>query len=69
MAIVNRYVLTESATTTISACEEANINLQLQESPPADAGNLTGIVRQPDGTPINGATVKLFTANGHHLNI
>lgn len=64
MAIVNRYVLTESATTTISAREEANINLQLQESPPADAGNLTGIVRQPDGTPINGATVKLFTANG-----
>jgi len=64
MAIVDRYILTQSGTTTITAREEANINLQLQQAPPSDEGNLSGAVRQPDGTPISGATVKLFTADG-----
>lgn len=71
MAIVSRYGLTQSSSTTITSREEPIANLQLQAADGSDIGNITGLVRRPDGTAISLATVTLFNANNApiaHLN-
>jgi len=62
MATTDRYTLKQSPPVTITGHNEATADLQLQLSPEADSGNLSGSVRRPDGTPIPFATVKLFTS-------
>ncbi|WP_027408774.1 carboxypeptidase-like regulatory domain-containing protein [Anoxybacteroides tepidamans] len=71
MAIVGRYALAQSTSTTITSREEPVANLQLQATDGSDTGNITGIVRRSDGTPISLATVTLFNSNNapiQHLN-
>ncbi len=64
MAIIDRYKLQPSPLITIDGREEETNNFQLQAAPPAEAGNISGTVRRPDGTAIPFATVKLFDSNG-----
>ncbi|MEC2077992.1 carboxypeptidase-like regulatory domain-containing protein [Metabacillus fastidiosus] len=64
MAITDRYKLQPSPLITIDGHESEASNLQLTIAPVTDAGNISGIVRKADGTPLNTATVKLFTSGG-----
>jgi hypothetical protein len=49
---------------TIDGREEETSDFQLQAAPTIDEGNLSGVVRLANGTPIPLATVKLFTSTG-----
>ncbi|MEW4267298.1 carboxypeptidase-like regulatory domain-containing protein [Priestia megaterium] len=64
MASIDKYKLQPSPLITIDGRKEETSNFQLQADPTTDAGNISGTVRRPDGTAVNGATVKIFNANG-----
>lgn len=64
MAITDSYRLQPSPLITIDGREEESSDFQLQPAPTIDEGNIAGIVRLANGTPIPMATVKLFTSTG-----
>lgn len=71
LAIIEPFKLQPSSLITISGRAEETANFSLQADPDINAGNISGTVRRPDGTPIPFATVKLFTSNNvpfEHIN-
>ncbi|QCJ40998.1 carboxypeptidase regulatory-like domain-containing protein [Bacillus sp. S3] len=71
MAIIEPYNLQPSPLITINGRDEETADFNLQANPNINAGNITGTVSRPDGTPIPLATIKLFTSNNvpyDHIN-
>lgn len=62
MSIIDRYNLKASTQFPISGTEEVTKNLQLTASTASSAGIVVGTVTS-GGTPIEGATVKIFDVN------
>lgn len=65
MARVDSYMLQPSEPITINGHEEEKINLSLEATPAAAVSVVQGTVQLANGTPIAGATVQLFDANGN----
>lgn len=71
MAFEEKYSLEPSEQFNLVGREEKNEDLQLSPSIEPDSGSISGTVHGSDGTPIAGATIKLFDNTGQpfeHVN-
>lgn len=66
MSIIDRYNLRASTQFSLAGTEEVTENLQLTQSTTSTAGIVTGRVTS-GGTPLEGATVKIFDVNDNPI--
>jgi hypothetical protein len=67
MAFIDLYNVAYSQTFDITGREEITENISLAVSPAVNSGSLRGIVTNAGGTPISGATVKVFDVNDNPI--
>lgn len=65
MARVDSYGLQPSDPIVINGHDDEKVNLSLEATPAAAVSVVQGIVQLSNGTPLGGATVQLFDANGN----
>lgn len=66
MSIVDKYNLKASTQFSIAGTEEVTENLQLTQNTTSSAGIVAGRVTS-GGTPVEGATVKIFAVNDNPI--
>ena len=67
MAFIDLYNVAYSQTFNITGREEISENLNLTANPAINSGSLRGTVTNISGTPISGATVKVYDVNDNPI--